>query len=50
MLTTLLEPTGGSATVCGFDIVEQPQEVRARIGYIGQKNGAGSTSASGTSC
>jgi len=41
MLTTLLEPTGGSARVCGFDIADQPEEVRARIGYIGQKNGAG---------
>lgn len=41
MLTTLLRPTGGSATVCGFDVARQPAEVRARIGYIGQKNGAG---------
>lgn len=41
MLTTLLEPTGGHATVCGFDISAQPAKVRASIGYIGQKNGAG---------
>ncbi|QTE27981.1 ATP-binding cassette domain-containing protein [Pengzhenrongella sicca] len=41
MLTTLLEPTGGTARVCGFDVAQQPAEVRARIGYIGQKNGAG---------
>ncbi|MPV36617.1 ATP-binding cassette domain-containing protein [Georgenia subflava] len=41
MLTTLLEPTGGTATVCGHDIAREPAEVRARIGYIGQKNGAG---------
>jgi ABC-2 type transport system ATP-binding protein len=41
MLTTLLRPTGGTATVCGFDVARQPAEVRARIGYIGQKNGAG---------
>jgi ABC-2 type transport system ATP-binding protein len=40
MLTTLLEPTSGTATVCGYDIVRRPAEVRARIGYIGQKNGA----------
>ncbi|MGX5357555.1 ABC transporter ATP-binding protein [Kocuria sp. KH4] len=41
MLTTLLRPTGGTAAVCGFDVARQPAEVRARIGYIGQKNGAG---------
>ncbi|WP_418608009.1 ABC transporter ATP-binding protein [Georgenia sp. SUBG003] len=41
MLTTLLEPTGGTATVCGYDVTRSPAEVRARIGYIGQKNGAG---------
>ncbi|GAA1624791.1 ATP-binding cassette domain-containing protein [Georgenia ruanii] len=41
LLTTLLEPSGGTATVCGFDVVTQPAQVRARLGYIGQKNGAG---------
>ncbi|MEE6296136.1 ATP-binding cassette domain-containing protein [Georgenia wangjunii] len=41
MLTTLLEPTGGRGSVCGYDIATHPAEVRARIGYIGQKNGAG---------
>ncbi|MCK6211219.1 ATP-binding cassette domain-containing protein [Georgenia sp. EYE_87] len=41
MLTTLLEPTSGTATVCGHDVAREPAEVRARIGYIGQKNGAG---------
>ncbi|MFI7482087.1 ABC transporter ATP-binding protein [Kocuria sp. M1R5S2] len=41
MLTTLLPPTGGTATVCGHDIVRSASQVRARIGYIGQKNGAG---------
>jgi ABC-2 type transport system ATP-binding protein len=32
MLTTLLPPTSGSATVGGFDIVKQGSEVRASIG------------------
>jgi ABC-2 type transport system ATP-binding protein len=41
MLTTLLPPTSGRASVCGHDIVAEPAAVRARIGYIGQKNGAG---------
>jgi len=34
MLTTLLIPTGGSASVKGFDVVEQADEVRKRIGFI----------------
>jgi ABC-2 type transport system ATP-binding protein len=41
MLTTLLPPTSGTATVTGFDILKQPGEVRRRIGYIGQGNSAG---------
>ncbi|MEO3863674.1 ATP-binding cassette domain-containing protein [Acrocarpospora sp. B8E8] len=41
MLTSLLPPTSGTATVAGHDIVKNPGAVRARIGYIGQKNGAG---------
>lgn len=36
MLTTLLPPTSGSATVARFDIVRQPAEVRRRIGYVPQ--------------
>jgi ABC-2 type transport system ATP-binding protein len=34
MLTTLLIPTGGSATVQGFDVVKQAEEIRKRIGFI----------------
>lgn len=34
LLATLLEPTGGSARVAGFDIVSQPEQVRARIGFL----------------
>jgi ABC-2 type transport system ATP-binding protein len=36
MLTTLLGPSAGSATVAGFDIVSQAHEVRRRIGYVPQ--------------
>jgi ABC-2 type transport system ATP-binding protein len=36
MLTTLLEPTSGTANVAGFDIVAAPSEVRRRIGYVPQ--------------
>ncbi|MBO3739756.1 ABC transporter ATP-binding protein [Actinoplanes flavus] len=41
MLTTLIPPTSGSAEVAGFDVVRHQREVRLRIGYIGQGNGAG---------
>jgi ABC-2 type transport system ATP-binding protein len=40
MLTTLLTPTSGSAEVVGHDVVARPGEVRRRIGYVGQGNGA----------
>ncbi|WP_375501064.1 ATP-binding cassette domain-containing protein [uncultured Jatrophihabitans sp.] len=36
ILTTLLEPDGGSATVAGIDVRSRPAEVRARIGLSGQ--------------
>jgi ABC-2 type transport system ATP-binding protein len=36
MLTTLLPPSSGSATVAGFDIVKEPAEVRRHIGYVPQ--------------
>ena len=41
MLTTLIPPTAGTATVAGFDVVREQRQVRQRIGYIGQGNGAG---------
>jgi ABC-2 type transport system ATP-binding protein len=40
MLTTLLQPTGGRATVAGYDIRDQPVEVRRHIGHIGQGTGS----------
>jgi ABC-2 type transport system ATP-binding protein len=36
MLTTLLPPTAGTATVAGFDIRQRPARVRASIGYVPQ--------------
>jgi ABC-type multidrug transport system ATPase subunit len=36
ILTTLLLPDGGSATVAGHDVVREPQVVRAVIGLTGQ--------------
>jgi ABC-2 type transport system ATP-binding protein len=34
MLTCFMPPTSGSATVAGFDVLEQPFEVKRRIGYL----------------
>ncbi|MCM8776346.1 MAG: ABC transporter ATP-binding protein [Candidatus Omnitrophica bacterium] len=34
ILTTYLYPTSGTATVEGFDILEKPNEVRQRTGYL----------------
>src|ERR1700759_2170021 len=34
MLTCFMPPTAGSATVAGFDVLEQPYEVKKRIGYL----------------
>ena len=41
MLTTLLTPTAGTATVAGCDLLADPVGVRRRIGYVGQAGGAG---------
>jgi len=40
MLTTLLPIDAGTATVAGFDVARQPQQVRTRIGYVSQLGGA----------
>jgi sodium transport system ATP-binding protein len=34
MLATILEPTDGTAIICGFDVVEQPEKVRANVGFL----------------
>ncbi|MGH3932072.1 MAG: ATP-binding cassette domain-containing protein, partial [Pseudonocardiaceae bacterium] len=36
VLTTLFPPTGGTATVAGFDVVRDGAQVRRRIGVTGQ--------------
>jgi len=36
ILTTLLPPTGGQASVVGYDVTKQPMAVRRRIGYVPQ--------------
>jgi ABC-2 type transport system ATP-binding protein len=37
MLLGLLSPTSGQATVLGFDIVKQTDEIKKRIGYMSQR-------------
>ncbi len=39
MLTTLLRPTAGTATVAGCDLLRDPLGVRRRIGYVPQAIG-----------
>jgi ABC-2 type transport system ATP-binding protein len=34
MLTCFLPPSAGTATVAGFDVLDQPLEVKKRIGYL----------------
>ncbi len=37
MLTGLLEPTSGEATVSGFDVYTQPEKIKQTIGYMSQR-------------
>jgi ABC-2 type transport system ATP-binding protein len=39
MLTTLLRPTAGTATVAGADLLANPLDVRKKIGYVPQAIG-----------
>jgi ABC-2 type transport system ATP-binding protein len=39
MLSTLIEPTDGAATVCGHDLAKASAKVRRDIGYVGQAGG-----------
>lgn len=37
ILLGLLAPTSGSASVLGYDVVKQPEEIRAHAGYVSQR-------------
>ena len=34
MLATILEPSDGTAMICGYDVVKEPEKVRARVGFL----------------
>ncbi len=34
MVTGFLEPTSGTVSVCGFDILEEPIKAKQKIGYL----------------
>ena len=39
ILSTVLEPSGGSASVAGFDVSLRPEEVRRHIGFMSNNTG-----------
>src|SRR5262245_54824369 len=40
MLSTLLPPSGGQATVAGCDLLRRPGDVRRHVGLVGQRSGS----------
>jgi ABC-2 type transport system ATP-binding protein len=47
MLTTLLKPTRGTATVAGYDLAREPIKVRRSIGYVSQSGSTASIARAG---
>lgn len=47
MLTTLLKPTSGTATVAGYDLFQDPVKVRQAIGYVSQSGSTSSNAIAG---
>ena len=47
MLTTLLKPTAGTATVAGYDVVTESEKVRRNIGYVSQSGSTGTFARAG---
>src|SRR5579885_1980426 len=39
MVTTILKPTAGTATINGFDVVRQAQEARKHLGFVSSDTG-----------
>src|SRR5258705_11158653 len=34
ILATILEPSDGTAVICGHDVAEEPEKVRAKVGFL----------------
>lgn len=39
MLTAIIKPSSGSASVAGYDVVRQPEQVRASVGVLTEQHG-----------
>src|SRR5205807_2153830 len=39
MLCTLLQPTSGTVTIAGYDLLSNPGAIRKQIGYVSQAGG-----------
>jgi sodium transport system ATP-binding protein len=34
MLATILKPTSGTASICGFDVIKEPDKIRSVVGFL----------------
>ncbi|MDQ7026409.1 MAG: ABC transporter ATP-binding protein [Anaerolineae bacterium] len=39
MMTSILPPTSGSATIAGYDVIQNPEMVRAHVGVLTEQHG-----------
>ena len=39
MMTSILAPTSGTASIAGYDVQEQPEQVRAHVGVLTEQHG-----------
>lgn len=39
MMTSILTPTSGTARIAGYDVIEQPAQVRAHVGVLTEQHG-----------
>ena len=39
MMTSILQPTSGTVTIAGFDVAQQPEQVRRNVGVLTEQHG-----------
>lgn len=39
MMTSILKPTSGTCNIAGYDVVQQPEQVRAHVGVLTEQHG-----------